>query len=413
VVDRALVRSARARRPVPIDRTPWRLDPAGAYLDHGRFGATPEPVLEAQRAWRDRMEAQPAQFLARDLDGLLDTARQDVASFLGADPEGLVFLPNATTGVSTVLASLRFQAGDELLTTDHEYNATLNALRLAAERDGATIVRASIPFPIRDPSQAVDAILAKVTPRTRLAMVSHVTSATALVLPIARIVHELDRVGVDTLVDGAHAPGMVPVDLGMIGAAFWAGNGHKWLCAPKGAGMLHVRSDWRHRIKPLVVSHGENDDRPIDRSRYFRLFDWLGTADPTPYLPLPAAIRFVGALDRDGWRGLMASNASLARTGRDLISAALGIPTPAPDTMVGAMATIPLPWVATDDDAEALAASLLADDAIEVAIPRWPVLAARDEGTSVRTLVRVSGQRYVRTDELERLAQALAARRPR
>jgi isopenicillin-N epimerase len=413
VVDRAPVRPARGRRAAPIDRTPWRLDPAVAYLDHGRFGATPEPVLEAQRAWRDRMEAQPAQFLARDLDGLLDAARQDVASFLGADPDGLVFVPNATTGVSTVLASLRFQEGDELLTTDHDYNATLNALRLAAERDGATVVQASIPYPIRDAAQAIDAILAKVTPRTRLAMVSHVTSATALVLPVARIVQELDRLGVDTLVDGAHAPGMVPLDLGFIGAAFWAGNGHKWLCGPKGAGMLHVRSDWRHRIKPLVVSHGENDDRPIARSRFHRLFDWQGTADPTPYLTLPAAIRFVGALDRDGWRGLMAANNALARTGRDLISAALGIPAPAPDAMIGAMATIPLPWVTDDDAADALQRSLLADDGIEVAIVRWPVPAARDASTPVRTMVRISAQRYVRTDELERLAGALAARRPR
>lgn len=413
MADRAPVRTARPRRPVPVDRTPWRLDPSVAYLDHGRFGATPEPVLEAQRAWRDRLEAQPAQFLARDLDALLDAARQDVASFLGGDPNGLVFVPNATTGVSTVLASLRFQAGDELLTTDHEYNATLNALRLAAERDGATIVRASIPYPIRDPSQATDAILAKVGPRTRLAMISHVTSATALVFPIAQIVRELDRLGVDTLVDGAHAPGMVPVDLDAIGAAFWAGNGHKWLCGPKGAGMLHVRSDWRHRIRPLVVSHGENDDRPIERSRFQRLFDWQGTADPTPYLTLPAAIRFVGALDRDGWRGLMATNAALARTGRDLISAALGIPPPAPDSMVGAMATMPLPWVTDDDAADALQRSLLADDAIEVAITRWPVRSARDQGTAVRSLVRISGQRYVRTDELERLAQALAARQAR
>ncbi len=306
----------RSPRPTPIDRAPWRLDPAISFLNHGSFGACPGPVLDAQRAWRDRLESEPVRFLARDLEGLLDEARREVASFLGADADGLAFVPNATTGVNAVLASLRFRPGDELLTTDHEYNATLNALRLAAERDGATVVRAAIPFPIRDPSDAVDAILAKVTPKTRFAMVSHVTSATALVLPIEAIVRELDRRGIDTLVDGAHAPGMVPVDLDAIGAAFWTGNGHKWLCGPKGAAMLHVRSDWRQRIRPLVTSHGENDPR-TSRSRFHLLWDWLGTGDPTPYLTLPAAIRFVGALDRDGWQGLMASNDALARTGRD------------------------------------------------------------------------------------------------
>ena len=306
----------RSPRPTPIDRAPWRLDPAISFLNHGSFGACPGPVLDAQRAWRDRLESEPVRFLARDLEGLLDEARREVASFLGADADGLAFVPNATTGVNAVLASLRFRPGDELLTTDHEYNATLNALRLAAERDGATVVRAEIPFPIRDPSDAVDAILAKVTPKTRFAMVSHVTSATALVLPIEAIVRELDRRGIDTLVDGAHAPGMVPVDLDAIGAAFWTGNGHKWLCGPKGAAMLHVRSDRRQRIRPLVTSHGENDPR-TSRSRFHLLWDWLGTGDPTPYLTLPAAIRFVGALDRDGWQGLMASNVALARTGRD------------------------------------------------------------------------------------------------
>lgn len=403
----------RSPRPTPIDRAPWRLDPAISFLNHGSFGACPGPVLDAQRAWRDRLESEPVRFLARDLEGLLDEARREVASFLGADADGLAFVPNATTGVNAVLASLRFRPGDELLTTDHEYNATLNALRLAAERDGATVVRAAIPFPIRDPSDAVDAILAKVTPKTRFAMVSHVTSATALVLPIEAIVRELDRRGIDTLVDGAHAPGMVPVDLDAIGAAFWTGNGHKWLCGPKGAAMLHVRSDRRQRIRPLVTSHGENDPR-TSRSRFHLLWDWLGTGDPTPYLTLPAAIRFVGALDRDGWQGLMASNVALARTGRDHLAATLGVPPPAPDPMLGAMAAMPLPWVPDEEAAEVLQRRLFDEEAIEVPIGRWPVPAARGAGTSGRmTLIRISAQRYVRAEEFEHLASALAERRTR
>jgi len=410
VPDRA---PAPPRRPTPIDRAPWRLDPAISFLNHGSFGACPEPVLDAQRAWRDRLESEPVRFLARELEGLLDEARREVASFLGADADGLAFVPNATTGVSAVLGSLRFKPGDELLTTDHEYNATLNALRLAAERDGATIVRAAIPFPIRDPSDAIDAILANVTPKTRFAMISHVTSTTALVLPIAAIVRELDRRGVDTLVDGAHAPGMVPVDLDAIGAAFWTGNGHKWLCGPKGAAMLHVRSDWRRRIRPLVTSHGENDPR-TSRSRFHLLFDWFGAGDPTPYLTLPAALRFVGALDPDGWRGLRAANDALARTGRDHLVAALGVPPPAPDPMLAAMAAVPLPWVPDEPAADALRQRLFDEEAIEVPIGRWPVPAARDPGSDGRlTLIRISAQRYVRPDEFEHLARALAERRPR
>jgi isopenicillin-N epimerase len=395
-----------------IDRSPWRLDPEISFLNHGSFGACPEPVLAAQRAWRDRMEQEPVRFLARELEGLLDDARREVAAFVGGDPEGLAFVPNATTGVSAVLGSLRFEPGDELLATDHEYNATLNALRLAAARDGATVVLAHIPFPIRDPSEALDAILAAVTPRTRLALVSHVTSITALVLPIAAIVAELDRRGVDTLVDAAHAPGMVPLDLDALGAAFWTGNGHKWLCGPKGAAMLHVRSDRRDRIRPLVVSHGENDPRD-ERSRFRRRWDWLGTGDPTPYLTLPDALRFVASLDPDGWHGVMTANATRARIGREALMTALEVPLPAPDAMLGAMASVPLAWVADDAASMALQRSLVDEEGIEVAIGRWPVPAARDAGSGGRTtVVRISAQRYVRSDEFERLAAVLASRRP-
>jgi isopenicillin-N epimerase len=269
-----------------FDRSPWLLDPDISFLNHGAFGACPDPVLEAQRVWRERMEAEPVRFLDRELEVHLDETRSRLGAFLRADPEGIVFVPNATTGVSTVLASLRFEPGDELLASDHEYNASLNALRGAAARDGAIVRIVHIPFPIRDPSQAVEAYLQAVTPRTRLALVSHVTSPTALVMPVTAIVRELDRRGVDTLVDGAHAPGMIDVDLGALGAAYWTGNGHKWLCAPKGSGLLHVRADLRDRMRPLATSHGANSDR-VERQRFRLLFDWVGTADPTPYLVVP------------------------------------------------------------------------------------------------------------------------------
>jgi isopenicillin-N epimerase len=393
------------------DRSPWRLEPGVSFLNHGSFGACPEPVLEAQRVWRDRVEAEPVRFLARELEGHLDAVRLEIGEFLHADPEGFAFVPNATAGVSTILASLRFAPGDELLANDHEYNATILALRAAAERDGATVKVVSIPFPISDPSQVVEAYLDAVTPRTRLALVSHVTSPTSLVMPVTALVRELDRRGVDTLVDAAHAPGMVPVDLEALDAAYWTANAHKWLCAPKGAAVLHVREDRRANIHPLAVSHGVNDPR-TDRSRYRLLFDWTGTDDPTPYLAIPAALRFVGGVHLDGWSGLMAANTEKARAGRDAICSALGVPAPAPDVMLGAMASIPLPNLApTAAAAERLQAALFDEDRIEVPVLAFPVQAALEPGAGpAGVILRISAQAYNHPDEYVFLAERLAAR---
>jgi isopenicillin-N epimerase len=350
-------------------------------------------------------------FLAGELEGLLDAVRVEVGAFLGADPEGLAFVPNATTGVATVLGAVRFSPGDELLAGDHEYNATLNALHAAAERDGATVVPVHIPFPIADPNQAIEAYLEAVTARTRFALVSQVTSPTSLILPVAAIVRELDRRGVATLVDAAHAPGMVPVDVREIGAAWWTGNGHKWLCGPKGSAVLHARADVRDTLRPLVTSHGANADTR-ERSRFRRTFDWTGTSDPTPWLALPAAIRFLGGLHPDGWAGLMAANAALARHGRDLVCAALGVERPAPDDMVGSMASIPLPGLPpTEEAARHLKEALFDEERIEVPVFAFPVPAALAVGEAPSTaILRLSAQRYNLPEEYEVLARALAAR---
>ena len=394
-----------------FDRWPWLLAPDVSFLNHGSFGACPEPVLEAQRAWRDRLEHEPVGFLDRELEGHLDQARTEVAEFLGADPDGLAFVPNATTGVSTVLGSVRFKPGDELIASDHEYNATLNALRAAAERDGATVVIVHVPFPIQDPADALEAYLDAVTPRTRLALVSHVTSPTALVLPVAALVRELDRRGVDTLVDGAHAPGMVPLDLEALGAAYWTGNAHKWLCAPKGAAMLHVRADMRPAMRPLVTSHGANTDR-TDRPLFRLTFDWTGTNDPTPWLSIPAAIRYVGGLHPDGWPGLMAANAAMARSARDRLCTALDLPAPAPDVMLGSMAAVPLAGLApTSVAAGALQAALFDEERIEVPVFAFPAPAALPAGGAPSTaILRISVQRYNQPEEYEVLAASLARR---
>ena len=389
----------------------WRLDPTVTFLNHGSYGACPAPILAAQGTLRDRLEAEPVRFLSHELPDRLDAARLAVALFVGADPDGLAFVPNATTGVNTVLQSLRFQPGDELLTNDHEYNATINAMRAVAARDGARVVVVPLPFPIAGPAEALEAILAAVTSRTRLVVVSQITSPTALILPVAELVAELDRRGIDTLVDGAHAPGMVPVNLDRLGAAYWTGNGHKWLCGPKGTGMLWVRADRRASIHPLVVSHGANE--PLaGRTRFRHEFDWTGTVDPTGYLVLPEAIAWMAAAapEGGGWPALMAANHALALAGRDRVAAALGVAPPAPDAMLGSMAALPLPMVPDEVAGEVLARALATEDGIQVPIVTWPVPAALRDGIAPRILVRVSAQRYNEPADYERLADALTRR---
>ena len=397
--------------------SPWDLDPAITFLNHGSYGACPRPVLEFQRALVDEMEADPVRFMSREYEARLDAAREDVAAFLNADPEGLVVVPNATTGVATVLASLRLRPGDELLTTDHEYNATLNALASVADRARARVVRATIPLPIRHPEEAVEAILARVSPRTRIALVSHITSPSGLVLPIETIVRELDRLGVDTLVDGAHAPGMLPVDVAALGAAYWTGNGHKWLCGPKGAGVLHVREDRRSGVLPLVTSHGRNDPR-TDRPPLWKEFDWQGTGDPTAFLALPEAIRVVGGLRPGGWPAHMAANHELALAARARLHEALGLEPIAPESMVGSMVAFALPFPAsegprgrTESSGTGLVTALAEEERIEVPVGPFPVLAARDDGAPpAATLLRISAQRYNEPADYEVLVEALVRR---
>jgi isopenicillin-N epimerase len=404
-------RYARRVRPYGPD-SPWRFEPGLVYLTHGTFGACPVPVLEAQRALIDELEASPVQVLYREFEPRLDAARREVAGFLGADPEGVVFVQNATTGVSTVLRSLRIRPGDELLTTDHEYNAVLIGVAVAAEDAKARVVTARVPLPIRHPEEVVEAVISAVTPRTRLAVVSHVTSPTGLVFPIETIVRELDRLGVDTLVDAAHAPGAVPVDVDALGAAYWTGNGHKWLCGPKVSGVLAVRSDRRAGIRPLVTSHGWNDERE-DRHPLWRTFDWQGTIDPTAFLALPMAIRLVASLDPNGWPGLMAANRSMALVARSRLEELLGVEPLAPESMVGPMATVRVPWLESDDAAQALIREFYDRKRIEVPFFGWPVPAARERASDGPTLslVRVSAQRYNEPADIDHLVDALAARR--
>jgi len=397
-------------RPYSPD-SPWDFDPDITFLTHGTFGACPRPVLEFQADLIRRMEANPIGFFDRELEERMDTARREVAAFLNADPEGMVVVPNATTGVATALASIRLRPGDELLTNDHEYNATLNQLDAAADRARARVVRVRVPLPIRHPEEVVEAHLAAVTPRTRVALISHVTSPSGLVFPIETLVRELDRLGVDTVVDAAHAPGMVPVDLQALNAAYWTGNGHKWLCGPKTAGVLVVREDRREGVLPLVTSHGRNDPR-TDRPLLWKEFDWQGTLNLTPFLSLPEALRVIGGLRPGGWPAHMDANHALALVGRRMLHEALGTEPIAPEAMIGSMASIALPMALSEDQAAELTRSLATEDRIEVPAVPFPVRAARPAPDAACTngFVRISAQRYNEPADYERLADALVRR---
>jgi len=371
----------------------WTLDPAITFLNHGSFGAAPRVVLDKQAALRAQLEREPVRFFVRELEPMLDEARRTLAAFLGAEEAGLAFVPNATAGVNAVLRSLDLDKFDELLVTNHEYNASRNALDYVAGIAGAKVVTVDVPFPIDSPDIVIERVLEKVTDRTRLFLIDHVTSQTALILPVERLVKELASRGVDTLVDGAHAAGFLPLDLRAIGAAYYTGNLHKWVCAPKGAAFLYVRENRRRGIRPIAISHGANATR-TDRSSFHLEFDWTGTFDPTPWLSVPAALAFME--NHGGWPEVMRRNAALTLLARDLLCDTLGIAPPAPDAMLGSMAAIPLP-----DGDESLQDKLFFDHAIEVPLMPWPHPPKR--------LLRISAQLYNELGDYEKLAAALRA----
>ena len=358
----------------------WCLDPSVAYLNHGSYGACPRAVLELQRGLQLEMEREPVDFLSRRLPERLQSSRAALASFLGADPADLVFVPNATTAVNAVLRSLAFAPGDELLATSHTYAACRNALDHVASRTGARVVTAALPFPVRDDEEIVAAVMACVSPRTRLALLDHVTSPTALVLPIARLVSQLCSQGVETLVDGAHAPGMVPVALAQLGAAYYTGNAHKWLCAPKGAAFLYARRDRHSGLHPTVISHGYNAGLHAE-------FDWTGAFDPSPWLCVPTVIDYLGKLLPGGWPALMATNRALALEARAHLCDSLGIDPPCPEAMIGSMASLALPAAAAGAAASRLEGEALAawfrERGVEIWLSRRPF-----------NLLRVSTQLY-------------------
>jgi isopenicillin-N epimerase len=305
--------------------------------------------------------------------------------------------------VNTVLRSLCFGSGDEILVIDHAYNACRNAVDFVASRSGAHVAVVEIPCPVRGPGEVVDAILAVVSSRTRLAMIDHVTSPTGMIFPIEAIVRALAERGIDTLVDGAHAPGMVEVDVESIGAAYYTGNCHKWICAPKGAGFLHVRRDRQADIRPLTISHGANVPR-AGRSRFQTEFDWMGTSDMTPYYCVGPSIRYLETLVPGGWPEIRQTNRALALEARRTLTERVGLVPLAPPEMIGFLVSFFLPeglrWKSQPGlYAPSLQVALMERFRIEVPIVDWP-------GPSA-SVIRVSAQLYNDRADYERLADAL------
>lgn len=371
----------------------WSLDPAVLYLNHGSYGACPAAVLAEQTRLQRELERQPVDFLSATLPTRMKSVRETLCSFLGGRPQDLVFVPNATTAVNAVLRSLHFEHGDELLVTDHTYAACRKTIDFVASRTGAHVVVAHLPFPVRSDEEIVAAVLTCISPQTRLALLDHVTSPTALVMPLARLISELHQRDVDTLVDGAHAPGMVPIRLSELGAAYYTGNAHKWLCAPKGAAFLHVREDRQSALHPTVISHGYP-------SGFQPEFDWTGTFDPTPWLCIAESLRYLGNLLPGGWLELMGRNRDLALRARRLILDSLDLEVPCPEEMIGSMASIPLPAAATGSPAASLNLEGLHDWFRERGVETWlhphPV-----------PLLRISAQLYNNLSQFERLAALL------
>jgi isopenicillin-N epimerase len=371
----------------------WSLDPAVTYLNHGSYGACPTAVLKVQAQLREELEREPVDFLSRRLPGRLNDARVVLAGFVGADPADLVFVVNATTGVNAVLRSLTFAPGDELLTTSHVYAACHKTLRYVAKRTGARVVIAPLPFPVADEEQIASIVLAAVTGRTKLALLDHITSPTALILPIARLVRELDERGVDTLVDGAHVPGMIPLNIAEIGAAYYTGNCHKWMCAPKGAAFLHVRRDRQEDLHPVVISHGYD-------SGFRAEFDWTGTAEPSAWLCIPEAIRCMEALLPGGWPALMAHNHATAIACRKVVQDIIGAKDAAPERMLGSMATVILPKAKPGSVAERFDRDRVTTWIRERGIESW-------FHDAPLPLLRISAQIYNDTEQYRRLAGLL------
>ncbi len=384
-------------------RDHWMLDPAITYLNHGTVGAPPKIVLETQQKLRDEMERQPSRFLLREVSpkgvGLwkressrIRDAANVIGGFLGAKGDDVVFVDNTTTGINAVLRSFDFREGDEVLLPDVAYGAVRYAAEYAARVRGATVRTVEFPKFVNGPGDIVNAIDSAITAKTRIVIIDHVTSGTALVMPVAGIAERCRRRGVAVLVDGAHAPGSIPVDIASLGVDWYTGNLHKWAWSPRSSAVLWANPARQPSLRPAVISWGLDQGMTQE-------FDWPGTRDPTPHLAAPAGIAFMRELGVDR---VQRYNHDLALfAGREL-ARHFGVKLLGPGDMIGTMVTVPLPaqFGSTPDDAASLRDVLLFEHYIEVHV------GALNE----QVCVRVSAQIYNDMSDVERLVKALAPR---
>lgn len=386
-------------------RSQFLLDPRIAYLNHGAFGACARPVFERYQVWQRELETQPTEFMGRRFGDLMHAARQRLAAFLGVSPDHVIFLPNATTGMNLVARSLALAPGDQVLSTDHEYGAVDRLWRFVCAQRGATTLNRPIGVPLHSPEQMVNLFWEGVTERTRVISISHVTSPTALIFPVQDICRRARAAGLLSVVDGAHAPGQIPLDVEAIDADFYIGTCHKWMCAPKGAGFLYARPEVQALLQPLIVSWGWDEPElglpPAaiatglhvgGAQRFVRHHEWQGTRDISAYLSVAAAIDFMQAND---WLRVQATCHALAADARARLLGLTGLPPFSPDSpeWYAQMVAVSLPAC----DVEEVKRRLIREYQVEVPVSLW-------NGSPV---LRVSVAAYNTTDDIDRLLAAL------
>ena len=379
----------------------WQLDENTVFLNHGSFGATPTEVLKKQGEYRQKIEKDPVKFFERDYIGYWKESILTLSKFINADPEGLVFVTNATQGVNTVLKNLDLKRGDKIIVTDHTYQACRNTVDFVTKSAGAETVVVEIPFNVKSEKEIIDLILNSVCERTVLALIDTVTSPTGMKMPFEEIINKLEKENVDVLLDAAHGAGLIELDLKKMNAAYVAGNCHKWLCTPKGSAFLHIRGDKKKGMRPLSISHGASFEGNAQDKFEFE-FSWPGTYDPTSWMCIPKSIQHMEEMVDNGWNEIIRRNRELAIKGRRILCDELGIEVPFPDEMVTAIASIELPDKEIPPfsiQGDPLHNKLLDEYAIQVPIFPW-------EAHNTR-YIRISSQLYNHIDEYEYLAKAL------
>lgn len=376
--------------PLPDLARQFLLDDDIVFLNHGSFGACPRPVFETYQYWQRELERDPVDFIGRRTYDLMRASRTELADYLGTQADNLVFVPNATYGINVVARSLNLEPGDEILTTDHEYGAVNNTWRFNCQRTGAIYVNRPMPLPMTTPEEFVDRLWEGVTPRTKVITFSHITSPTALIFPAELICQRARAEGITTIIDGAHAPGQIDLDLDAMGVDYYTGNAHKWLMAPKGAAFLYAASGREDALEPLVVSHGWTNGRT--GSKFLDNFNWTGTMDPAAYISVGAAVRF----QRDNnWHAVRAACHQLAGETRARLNELTGLDPVSPDstTWYSQMFTARLPNSIPDTIRD----ELWTNHRIEIPLPVW----------NDQPLVRVSVQAYNTPEHMDRLIEAI------